>query len=181
MRREEWTRLGGFDEQYFLYYEETDWLWRARRAGARLGIAPDARVVHRWGHSTWRHRDLEVIEESSRRRFRDRHYGRSWRALLAFVEGRTTLIGVDVIPVEGPGELPLQSDVLYVLSPFPHLMPPLGWFGDLPDRKALDALVGQWVVAEARRVAKGWTVGRAWTWRGEGNGSSGVRAGGAMS
>ena len=43
--REALDRFGPFDEGYFLYYEETDWLWRARRAGAALGIAPAARPM----------------------------------------------------------------------------------------------------------------------------------------
>jgi len=45
--RETIDRLGPFDEDYFLYYEETEWLWRARRRGARLGLAAGARVQHR--------------------------------------------------------------------------------------------------------------------------------------
>lgn len=50
--REALERLGPLDEGYFLYYEETEWLLRARRQGARLVLAPRSRVVHRWGHST---------------------------------------------------------------------------------------------------------------------------------
>ena len=45
------ARLGPWDEEYFLYFEETDWLRRARRSGARLAVVPDARALHRWGHS----------------------------------------------------------------------------------------------------------------------------------
>jgi N-acetylglucosaminyl-diphospho-decaprenol L-rhamnosyltransferase len=43
--------LGPWDEEYFLYFEETDWLRRARQRGARLAVVPGARAVHRWGHS----------------------------------------------------------------------------------------------------------------------------------
>jgi GT2 family glycosyltransferase len=45
------TRLGPWPEDYFLYFEETEWLRRARRRGARLAVVPAARAVHAWGHA----------------------------------------------------------------------------------------------------------------------------------
>jgi GT2 family glycosyltransferase len=44
--------IGGFDESLFLYSEDTDWSLRARAAGYRLYVVPDARVVHRVSAST---------------------------------------------------------------------------------------------------------------------------------
>lgn len=41
-----WTELGGFDEDYFLYWEDVDLSWRAVEAGARLEVVDDAHVVH---------------------------------------------------------------------------------------------------------------------------------------
>jgi glycosyltransferase involved in cell wall biosynthesis len=38
--------LGGFDEGYFMYYEDTDLSWRLRRAGWRVVYAPGAVAVH---------------------------------------------------------------------------------------------------------------------------------------
>ena len=38
--------VGGFDERYFLYDEETDWQRRARRRGWRVRLVPDAVAVH---------------------------------------------------------------------------------------------------------------------------------------
>jgi len=40
------SRVGWLDESYFAYYEETDFCVRARRAGYRVGIVPDAVVYH---------------------------------------------------------------------------------------------------------------------------------------
>jgi len=49
------TELGGFDELYFMYAEDTDLCWRARQAGWGVAYVPDAVVTHLQGISTARH------------------------------------------------------------------------------------------------------------------------------
>jgi GT2 family glycosyltransferase len=44
--------IGGLDENYFLYFEETDFCWRARRAGFPMWYVSNSRVVHIGGQST---------------------------------------------------------------------------------------------------------------------------------
>lgn len=44
--REDFNRLGGFDERYFLHVEDIDLCWRARQMGGAVVFAPDATVVH---------------------------------------------------------------------------------------------------------------------------------------
>ncbi|HUN73043.1 MAG TPA: glycosyltransferase family 2 protein [Steroidobacteraceae bacterium] len=46
------SALGGFDENYFLYYEETDFCLRAARAGFATWYVPQSRVMHIAGQST---------------------------------------------------------------------------------------------------------------------------------
>jgi hypothetical protein len=43
---------GPMREDYFLYCEEVEWCLRARRAGMRLGFAPDALILHHQGTTT---------------------------------------------------------------------------------------------------------------------------------
>lgn len=50
--REIWQKLGGLDERYFMYGEDTDFSLRAWRLGYRPVICPDARVVHEVGQSS---------------------------------------------------------------------------------------------------------------------------------
>lgn len=44
LRREAFEEVGGLDERYFLYFEETDLCRRLREAGWRVAVMPDARV-----------------------------------------------------------------------------------------------------------------------------------------
>lgn len=50
--RDVWQRLGGFDERFFMYGEDTDLSMRARKAGFHPMITPDAEVVHTVGASS---------------------------------------------------------------------------------------------------------------------------------
>ncbi|TVR32032.1 MAG: glycosyltransferase family 2 protein [Spirochaetaceae bacterium] len=51
MRREDWQRLGGFDEQYFMYGEDADLCLRAAKAGLQPVLVPEARIIHYGGAS----------------------------------------------------------------------------------------------------------------------------------
>ncbi|HLH41974.1 MAG TPA: glycosyltransferase family 2 protein [Bryobacteraceae bacterium] len=50
-RREMLEQIGGFDESYFLYCEDTDLGLRARWAGWECRYAPEAKVEHRYSHT----------------------------------------------------------------------------------------------------------------------------------
>jgi hypothetical protein len=42
------NELGGFDENYFFYYEDTDFGWRLRLKGYKAILAPKAKVYHKY-------------------------------------------------------------------------------------------------------------------------------------
>ncbi len=46
IRRQLFARIGGFDETFFLYYEDVDYCYRARDAGYRVVYAPTPPAVH---------------------------------------------------------------------------------------------------------------------------------------
>lgn len=46
VRRSAWDQLGGFDESAFMYAEDRDLCWRARRRGWRVRFTPRAVFVH---------------------------------------------------------------------------------------------------------------------------------------
>ena len=52
IRRQVFEDIGTMDDGYFLYYEETDFTIRAKRAGWSCWHVPESRIVHLVGHST---------------------------------------------------------------------------------------------------------------------------------
>ena len=52
VQRSLWEQIGGMDERYVLYFEETDWCYRARQAGWKLRYIPTATIMHSGAHTT---------------------------------------------------------------------------------------------------------------------------------
>jgi GT2 family glycosyltransferase len=52
VRREAADTVGLFDEDFFMFSEETDWCYRFRQAGWKVLYTPDAEVVHVGGATT---------------------------------------------------------------------------------------------------------------------------------
>ncbi|WP_181431060.1 glycosyltransferase family 2 protein [Curtobacterium sp. MCBD17_021] len=52
VRRDVFDRLGGFDEGYFMYFEDVDLGWRIGRLGLRNVYEPDATATHIGGTAT---------------------------------------------------------------------------------------------------------------------------------
>jgi hypothetical protein len=163
--RESLTRFGPFDEGYFLYFEETEWLWRARRRGARLGLAAEARVQHRWGHATGRSEGAAEREESSRKRFIARNYGGLWRRILR-ASGGAGRSPLELNHLHDADSVPEIESDLWLASPFPSLEPALGSVRSraMPPAFLEFCRSWRWVVASAKRDDGGWRIAGAWTW-----------------
>jgi len=74
----EWRRLGGFDEEYFAYHEDTELSMRVWQTGDRVVYVPDAIAVHRYEFS--RNATKYYLIERNRLMFLGTLWG--WRALL---------------------------------------------------------------------------------------------------
>ena len=57
--------LGGFREDYFIDYVDTEYCLRARRAGYEILVACDAKLHHRWGNA----RQMSILGLSTRPTF----------------------------------------------------------------------------------------------------------------
>lgn len=83
-RREAVQRVGTLDEGYFLFFEETDWCYRMKKAGWMVYHVPEAEVIHYQGKGAeTRKREAKVEYYHSRYRFFRKNRGRlQWFLLL---------------------------------------------------------------------------------------------------
>jgi GT2 family glycosyltransferase len=135
-RRELADRVGRWDEGYFLYFEETDWLRRVRRAGGRLAVVPGALARHEWGHAADPAAALPHFL-ASRRRFLARHHPLLGRLVTLVSPGPAPLE-----PAEFPPSYPRgEGRIWWLLSPTPLGLPGAGLAGTWADLvSALDRL-----------------------------------------
>jgi GT2 family glycosyltransferase len=85
LRREVLETVGGFDEAFFLYYEEVDLCRRIEAAGYECWYVPSSRVMHVRGQSTGvtalgKPRRLPGYWFESRRRYYAKHHGYRYAA-----------------------------------------------------------------------------------------------------
>lgn len=60
IRKELFDRLHGFDAEYFMYYEDADFCFRARKEGYKIFYNPEIKVLHHAGGST---SDMQLFYE----------------------------------------------------------------------------------------------------------------------
>ena len=78
IRRDLLATLGMFDENYFFYFEETDYSFQARSKGFRVVYCPQSRIYHLMGRSCQDHAYLRALFEHS-----ERYFHRKWAYLMA--------------------------------------------------------------------------------------------------
>jgi GT2 family glycosyltransferase len=96
IRKSAFREVGGFDESFFMYYEEIDLCYRAWQSGWEVHFAPVSEVVHIREASTSQQR-LDMIAElyASMGKFYRRHYSLGslvrLKGVLAYIMWRNTL------------------------------------------------------------------------------------------
>jgi GT2 family glycosyltransferase len=68
VRKDFFEVIGGFDEDFFLYFEEVDFCWRVWLTGRRVVYIPEAKIYHKGGVSTSKLPTEFVFEHSVRNR-----------------------------------------------------------------------------------------------------------------
>lgn len=75
VRRSAFEEIGGFDEGYFMYFEDVDLGYRLGKAGYRNRYEPTATVIHAGAHTTAQESSAMIrAHHDSARRFIDRKY-----------------------------------------------------------------------------------------------------------
>jgi GT2 family glycosyltransferase len=146
IRRDAWSRVGPLDEGYRLYFEETDWLERARRRALRACLVPAARAVHFYNQSAGHEPAAAAWFAASSRRFERRHYGAwfvqardrlgAWAAARrpAVTQRPDDVTQVDVEARLGRGTTPAWIEIAPSPLGFPAAAEPLGRSGGRPWR-----------------------------------------------
>lgn len=104
-RRAAVDQVGGLDEEYFMYSEDTDWCWRMSRLGWEVWYAPDARVMHVGSASSQHYSPTRYVRlYRSKLRFLTRAYGERYGTLSRVILGAlvavrcATWIGMQAVP-----------------------------------------------------------------------------------
>ena len=124
VRKQVFDEIGLLDEGYFLYFEETDFCLRAKRAGWSCWYVPNARVVHFEGSSTG-------IRHPKRRR--PAYWFASRRRFFAKAHGVAGLVAADLLWALGRASFLLRRAIR--LDGAKKYEPE-------PERFALDLLIG---------------------------------------
>lgn len=77
VRRSAFTSIAGFDEKYWMYWEDADLCWRIAEQGGHVWFEPAAEADHQTGASGQSQRTVSAFHESASR-FYERHLARSW-------------------------------------------------------------------------------------------------------
>jgi GT2 family glycosyltransferase len=75
IRKSIFNKFKGFDEKFFLYFEESDLFKRITDKGHKLFILPSAKLVHYWGKSTPKTDYIQKIFNTSRFYYLKKHFG----------------------------------------------------------------------------------------------------------
>lgn len=90
IRRELLDAIGGMDEAFFLYFEETEFCFRAKASGASVWYVPESRVMHIAGQST------KVTERNLAPRRLPGYWFESRRRYFARTSGTGYAVAVDL-------------------------------------------------------------------------------------
>ena len=90
MPRAAFEEIGGLDNSFFMYFEETDWCYRARQAGREIWFCAETEITHLEGKAAEKASRFTLEQfQKSYRIFVTKHYGKNavWAFRLAqFVE-----------------------------------------------------------------------------------------------
>jgi len=73
-------KIGYFDEHFFMYHEDVDFFWRARRAGFNIRLAAKAFVWHKYSFS--KNRNKMFYSERNRLLFLYKNFSQKYRILI---------------------------------------------------------------------------------------------------
>jgi len=114
IRGEAFQRIGGFDESFRMYFEETDLCRRLRGGGYGVAFCPQAMAVHWHGASTIQTSVRQVEYYLSYIRFFSKHHGPEPARILAAAVAASAALRMLALPLKYP---PLSRRGRTILGP----------------------------------------------------------------
>lgn len=127
--------VGGFDDSFRLYFEDTDWSLRVRNAGYRLYFVPEANIIHYYNQSAKQdmRASQEKFHESSDKYLRKHFRGKLFllrlvEHLQAFSRDNISVMHEDMGILTAPPIFSFQdsSKKVLLLSPLASFIPSAG-------------------------------------------------------
>lgn len=116
LRAEALDQVGGFDERFFLYAEETDWAYRASLLGWRHSAVKESRAVHLGAGTSSDPRRREAHFHASQERYFRKHYGAVGWSIARAAVWTGAMVRAAVLPGER-GQDARRRAALYRLGP----------------------------------------------------------------
>jgi len=85
LKREVFEKTGGFDENYHMYGEESEWMYRANKTGFSCTFSPNPRAVHLLGASSTNRAPAIVGEMRGWLKWFRKHYSKWQQAILPWI------------------------------------------------------------------------------------------------
>lgn len=82
-RRDVIDKIGGLDEEFFMYGEDLDWCYRIKEAGYKIMYYPEAKIIHYKGQSSKKKRKKTIYEfHRAMYLFYNKHYVKKYNFLV---------------------------------------------------------------------------------------------------
>lgn len=78
IRKDLFEDLGGFDESYFMYFEDVDLCFRTKKKGRKIVVLPESKVIHKSGQSFSDSREKKRYYYNSQDYYIKKNFGLLW-------------------------------------------------------------------------------------------------------
>lgn len=117
IKKDSFEKTGGFDEDFFLYFEENDFFCRFKKMGFKAKFVPSSKIVHLYKIN--KGEDHKIFFEESRKKYEIKHFSKFSLKILDFLKRKKAV--EEKINEWREGEKVENFKAL--ISPYPDFIP----------------------------------------------------------